>query len=165
MYPKTEVTCWIQKIALKKLLEEANDKYPLETGGIFMGYQANMGNDVIVTDVIGPGPYATHKYCGYIPDSAFHEKEISRIYSESNQVNTYLGDWHTHPNGSGILSNKDKKVLQRISRCRESRNLNPIMAILVVCEDVEFLLWRYYEKKSWYFLLPTLVEMNIELYE
>lgn len=43
---------------------------------------------------------------------------------------TYLGDWHTHPNGSPALSRKDLRTLRRIARHPAARISQPVMAVL-----------------------------------
>lgn len=165
MFSKLEGTCWIRQIAFENLIKEAQNKYPLETGGIFIGHQANHGKDLVVTDIIGPGPNALHKPCGYLPDVIFQEKEIAKLYGASKQLHTYLGDWHTHPQGKALLSSKDKKVLQRIAKYKDARIAHPIMGILSIMEEAEFLVWRYVEKKFWCCSMAAPVEMSVKLFD
>lgn len=123
---------------------EAGRCFPLETGGVFIGYWGQEYQDVAITAVTGPGPNAIHKSTAFIPDSDFHEKEISRFYTQSGRVHTYLGDWHTHPNGICRLSSKDRATLKRISRYKPARAPIPIMGILAGSCDWEFGLWCYF---------------------
>ncbi|PLX47374.1 MAG: hypothetical protein C0613_14390 [Desulfobulbaceae bacterium] len=156
--------CWIAEVAFEELLMEAQDKFPNETGGIFMGYQAKDGQDLVVTNVIGPGPNAVHKPCGYIPDVTFQEQQIAKIYRESGQLDTYLGDWHTHPLGKTLLSRKDKRTLRRIARHTEARIAQPIMAVLACSEPAEFSIWRYSDRDFLFCRVPNYIEMSIKVY-
>ena len=128
------------------MLAEAASRYPLETGGVLMGYWTENYKEVVVTAVTGPGPKAIHKTTSFAPDADFHETEISRLYNESGRVHTYLGDWHTHPNGTCYLSRKDRATLKRISRYKAARAPAPIMAILAGSSDWEFGLWCYFRR-------------------
>lgn len=94
------------------------------------GYRTANGADVVVTNVLGPGPGAFHGRHRFHPDSAFHTSEIERIYWNSGRVVTYLGDWHTHPHGPAFLSWTDIRTLRRISADPAARAPNALMAIL-----------------------------------
>lgn len=121
-------TLWLPGAIEEKLLAEADDKYDSETGGIVMGYQLN-GNQYVVQDVIGPGPNATHQRDWFEPDYDYHDQEIGRAFTGSGGVSTYLGDWHTHPDGAACLSLRDRKTLIRIARTPEAQAPGPIMLL------------------------------------
>jgi integrative and conjugative element protein (TIGR02256 family) len=78
----------------------------------------------------GVGPQAAHSRTRFLPDHDFHESEIARIYEESGRRITYLGDWHTHPQGSGHLSHRDLKTLASIAADSRARAPIPLMTIL-----------------------------------
>lgn len=107
----------------------AQQKFPLETGGMLVGYIADDGTPV-VTSIIGPGPGATHKRFKFVPDGAFQQSLLEMHYWETNGRETYIGDWHTHPKGSPSLSFLDRKTLARIALTPASDISNPIMVIL-----------------------------------
>jgi len=129
----------------EQLLSDAERAFPLETGGVLMGYWAEPYTEVVITHAIGPGPKAEHRRRGFIPDSEYQEAEIERIYSNSNRLSTYLGDWHTHPLASCYLSFKDKRTLHHIAVFPEARCDVPLMAVLGGGKEGEWLLeiWRY----------------------
>ena len=129
----------------EELLDEADLAFPLETGGVLMGYWVEPRREVVVTDVIGPGPNATHASTGFLPDAKYQEGEIDRIYLDSGRLITYLGDWHTHPLGSCSLSFKDKRTLHHIANFGDARCHEPLMAVLGGGKDGEWLvrIWKY----------------------
>ena len=95
-----------------------------------MGWRANDGT-AVVASIIGPGPNATHHRVAFRPDYGFQEAEIALIYGESERRETYLGDWHTHPNVLAIaLSRKDKRTLQRIATHPAARTPEPLLVVL-----------------------------------
>lgn len=142
--PKPLARIWISTQDWTRLTALAEETFPKETGGIFAGYFS--GDDVIVTDVIGPGPNAVHKRWSFRPDAEFHESEIARIYAESNRMYYYIGDWHTHPNGAAGLSRTDRRTLSHIAKFKESRLNSPTMLILAGCREKDWSTtgaWRY----------------------
>lgn len=120
---------WLRNCFYSEIVNEAEKRKPLETGGAFMGYIAE-NKDVVVTDIIGAGENAEYNKHSFIPDQDYQLKEIERIYLKSSGMKSYLGDWHTHPNHTTDLSLKDKKTLTRVAITPESHNPNPIMVIL-----------------------------------
>jgi integrative and conjugative element protein (TIGR02256 family) len=127
------------------LVNEAERVFPFETGGVLMGYWAKDYTEVVITDVIGPGPEARHSISGFVPDYQFQEGEIERVYEESSRLSAYLGDWHTHPLASCYPSFKDKRTLHRIALFPDARCPVPLMIILGGGKDHDWLLqiWKY----------------------
>lgn len=120
---------WISEEVINVMKDLASSMSPNETGGVLLGYFAE-SKDIVVTTIIGPGPKALHARYSFNPDAEFHQMEIAKHYYNSNGVETYLGDWHTHPFGTHELSNTDKKTLAKIATTPESQNSNPIMLII-----------------------------------
>lgn len=102
---------------------------PLETGGMFIGYEAG-DQQVVVTTVIGPGPNARHRRLRFRPDYDHQQHQLEAHFARTQGRETYLGDWHTHPFGACALSWLDRRVLVRIARSASSGASRPIMAVL-----------------------------------
>jgi len=107
----------------------ANEMFPLETGGMLLGYRGRNGEEVI-TNIIGPGPKAKHGRFSFLPDGDYQQTKLERIFLDTNGQVTYLGDWHTHPRGKNHPSYLDKRTLARIAREPKSGTDTPLMAIL-----------------------------------
>jgi integrative and conjugative element protein (TIGR02256 family) len=122
------------------MLEMAEQHFPLETGGMLIGYDTDDGS-AVVTEIIGAGPRARHRLMAFRPDHEYQQKELDEIFHRSDGVETYLGDWHTHPNGFHALSAKDKRVLKRIANTETAQRPHPIM--LVLANDREDRDWRH----------------------
>ena len=54
------VKAWFAKSAVREMLAEADRVFPLETGGVIMGYWAESRGGVVVCRITGPGPLAVH---------------------------------------------------------------------------------------------------------
>lgn len=121
---------WIKQAAWTDVLAEGARKHPLETGGILIGYYTEGASDVVVTHAVGPGPKAVHKRYYFRPDGVWQQSEMARIYHDSRGVNTYIGEWHTHPYGTTRLSKLDRRTLHVIAQCPGARAAEPKMLVL-----------------------------------
>ncbi|SIT49344.1 putative 18.8 kDa protein [Paraburkholderia ribeironis] len=119
---------WIASTAFDEMLDEAERVYPLETGGVLVGYAADDG-DLVVQHVIGPGLSAQHKRQRFHPDHDWQCRRLDEIFEISSGQAVYVGDWHTHPDGSPQMSWLDKRTLRGIARYREAALARPLMLI------------------------------------
>lgn len=85
--------------------------------------------NLVISDLIGPGPGAVHRRLTFEPDSEWQTHRVAGIYARSGRTSKYLGDWHTHPQGHPIPSTRDKNTLELISRYEPARCPEPIMLI------------------------------------
>lgn len=74
---------WIDAPALDEMLDEARRAYPLETGGILVGYVAS-NNEPVVQHIIGPGPAARHKRQRFHPDHDWQCHRLDDIFEASS---------------------------------------------------------------------------------
>lgn len=148
---------WIGCDAIASLESEATRRTPAETGGILLGYWAEDGRDCVVTHVIGPGPNAIHCETRFAPDHAYQVGEIGRLYEQSGRLLHYLGDWHSHPGGTGELSEQDRRTLRTIARARAARVRRPIMLILAGGPVWKPHCWRYRRLRYWP-LISTIID-------
>ena len=122
---------WIEEDVADTLREEASFKYPLETGGVLLGYWVRPGWEAVILNVIGPGPKAVHERTWFKPDSEFHEREIARLFQETAGETLYLGDWHTHPDAAVPRpSPQDRRTVRRIAEELSAQAEQPLMLIL-----------------------------------
>ncbi|MGK7391813.1 MAG: Mov34/MPN/PAD-1 family protein [Candidatus Cyclobacteriaceae bacterium M2_1C_046] len=126
---------------LNFIIKNSEKFYPLETGGIFIGYWSSE-YEIIVKYTIGPGPKAKHGEEYFIPDNRFHNKQIAKFYKQTKRTNYYLGDWHTHPDAGSYLSKKDRSTLKKISSFKPARMKNPIMMIFGT-NPLDLKVWIY----------------------
>ncbi len=121
---------WLPTALYALCIEEANRWHPLEAGGVVMGYR-NDPLAVVITGIIGAGPIALHGSHHFEPDYDWQLREIALHYERFGRRETYLGDWHSHPDaGNGQLSMTDRRVLRRIINTPSARTDMPLMAIL-----------------------------------
>jgi integrative and conjugative element protein (TIGR02256 family) len=140
--PQQPLTAWIPASCLAYMVREGKRTIPNEAGGVLMGFWPSE-NTVVITHVIGPGPSARHTRYAFHPDLHFHDQEIERIYIESGRIITYLGDWHTHPQGGSSTSQRDCKTLLNIACAAEALAPKPLMAILSIRRDCALAIWHW----------------------
>jgi integrative and conjugative element protein (TIGR02256 family) len=134
--------CWLSTGADQTIREEAA-RHPLaETGGVLLGYYSPDGS-MVVADATGPGAGALRTADSFHPDVAWQRAEIAARYAASGRINTYLGDWHTHPGGVPLLSPTDVRTLRRIARTAAARAPHPLMAILAPDADGSLAVWQH----------------------
>jgi integrative and conjugative element protein (TIGR02256 family) len=137
-------TAWIYKNALAFMVQEFRRSLPNETGGVMVGYWLANSEGAVITHVVGPGPCARHGKMSFIPDGAYHDSEVARLYEESGRLHTYLGDWHSHPNSSTNLSPTDRRTLLKIANHAEARLPTPLMAIIAGSAPLILQIWRHH---------------------
>lgn len=106
---------------------DADRAFPLETGGVLVGYRVDA--DQIITASIDAGPRAARTRTSFEADHEHQCAELDRVFAASGGVTVYLGDWHTHPFSGTDLSNIDKRTLRGIAAHAEANIPNPIMII------------------------------------
>lgn len=116
---------------------------PNETGGVLIGYWLEGSEGVVITEAVGPGPCAKHGKTTFVPDPSYHESEIARLYEQSGRVNTYLGDWHSHPNSITRMSPTDRRTLLKIAKHKDARVPTPLMAIIGASDPPTVQIWQY----------------------
>jgi integrative and conjugative element protein (TIGR02256 family) len=137
---KKEKIVWLKKSVLEMIMDEMNKWYPNETGGVLIGYWNE--NQAVITHLIDGGPNAVRSKTSFIPNHKYQVDEISKIYKISNRTETYLGDWHTHPDVKAYLSNTDKKTFNKIARYKPARLSMPLM-IIVGTKPLELKVWGH----------------------
>jgi len=123
----------IRRGLLDDMLAEGRRTLPLETGGVLMGYATDAC--ITVTAVIGPGPRAVHRRHSFEPDAEWQQAKVAELYERSGRTDSYLGDWHTHPNGTTRLSFRDWLAALRIASYRDARCPNPLMVVLALRDE------------------------------
>jgi integrative and conjugative element protein (TIGR02256 family) len=143
MHMQHQAVIWIPAAPLAQCQGEGQDKFPQETGGVFMGYWHGP-HCAVVTAAIGPGPHAVHEHHNFEPDYPWQLSQIAAHYERSGRHETYIGDWHTHPGAiTGHLSWTDRRVLRRIINTPAARSATPLMAIFHGEEDDwKLAVWR-----------------------
>lgn len=138
-------TAWIRNSVLSALERTAQHALPNETGGLLVGYRADNG-EVVIQELVGPGPKARHSPVRFLPDHAWQCERLDAIYRDSNGRFVYIGDWHTHPRGIPEMSNLDRRTLRKIARHPGISSSPPVM--LIGGNSTGIWSWKAHEYRS-----------------
>lgn len=120
---------WIGNSVLASCCADADEHFPLESGGVFLGYET--GDAVVITAMIPGGEQALRTRWAYAPDTDWQNARIAEHYERSGRLDTYLGDWHSHPGTErAYLSGDDRAVLKKIIKSPDTRSQYPLMCVL-----------------------------------
>ena len=104
----------VAKPVKQEILKSVAESAPNETGGILMG-NVNPNHKVVhVTKVLPPPPdsrstpYMFERGVNDIPDT------VRRIQSRTGGLIDYVGEWHSHPNGGGQMSEQDQIAARQL---------------------------------------------------
>lgn len=118
---------WLPEALWHALEAEAEEFAPDETGGMLVGYSSD--RSLVITRVIPGGPAAIRLASRFEPDGEWQQAELERIYIESGRIETFLGDWHSHPLGVGRPSRRDRRTAARVARSPQARCRTPLTLI------------------------------------
>jgi integrative and conjugative element protein (TIGR02256 family) len=144
MIEHTYGKAWLSAAIAHAMCDEADRTFPLETGGVLLGYWVDKSSELVISHAIGPGPRAINGAQSFVPDYKYQEAEVARLYAETGRVSTYLGDWHSHPLEGVYLSRRDLRTLRRIANHAEARAPLPVMIVIGGgAPNWSFGIWRY----------------------
>ncbi|MDB5479096.1 MAG: hypothetical protein JWO83_149 [Caulobacteraceae bacterium] len=118
---------WLPDRVVELMKAEAKRSYPVETGGVVLGYRVE--DEWVVREVLGPGPDARHHRRYFEPDADWHAEMIRAHFARTDGREVYIGDWHTHPDGELKLSRRDRQALRGIVQCPQATPA-PLSALL-----------------------------------
>jgi [CysO sulfur-carrier protein]-S-L-cysteine hydrolase len=103
--------------------------YPNEFGGFLVGNYAEDFKTVFVTDFILPKKYRGSP-AGFERSVVGLEKKFKEIFDQKKQY--FIGEWHTHPDGSTMYSRTDLNAMINTAECETVMIKNPILLIMSV---------------------------------
>ncbi len=110
---------------IKKLSIES---IPKETGGIFIGRFFDDNYTIYISEILSPKKTVNTEisFTRHVEDL---NKYIEKRFKESKGEFTYVGEWHSHPNGSPEYSGKDFDAMTKIAQDVQIQTNNPILLI------------------------------------
>jgi [CysO sulfur-carrier protein]-S-L-cysteine hydrolase len=126
------VSLLIEDSLLEKLTKVALQNYPNESGGFLVGYYSQDFMTLHITDFVLPQQQKSSSFL--FERSIIGIKEIfNKLFVTKKYY--YIGEWHTHPNGSSMYSQTDLKAMIEIATCETVNITNPILLILSVSKN------------------------------
>ena len=108
------------------------NSYPNECGGFLVGYYSSDLMSLYIKDYILP----KKQKCS----SLFFERSsegLKQIFCQlfSSKKHYYIGEWHTHPDGSSMYSYTDLNAMKQIASSTNVCVENPILLILSILNN------------------------------
>jgi integrative and conjugative element protein (TIGR02256 family) len=142
----TEEVLWLPEALLQTILTEMLTFSPNEAGGMLLGYVN--GPHRVVTALIDAGPEAEHSRDRMLPDNTYQQAKLLSHFDQSGGRESFLGEWHSHPVSSPLMSRTDRLTLSRVST--DSKHLPALPMMMIVGLDVrsESLQIRSYRRRN-----------------
>lgn len=136
-----EWTLIYDKWLLDKIYHARSEKLPNETGGILIGCHNMEEKRVYVVDtLLSPGDSIEYP-TAYIRGIKDVRKNLDKIESRTAGALSYIGEWHSHPEGcSSKPSEDDKTLFKWLKKHMDDENLPPLMLIAGSNKDFTFYL-------------------------
>ena len=123
----------IEQEILNQVSMYSKNNFPNEIGGILMGIYSRDRISVDITEIIVPKRYIGKKFL-FIRFGKSLNKKIKKLYKDSNGEIIYVGEWHSHTNGSGMYSQKDYDSMIEISEDNKVKIDSPLLLISAITE-------------------------------
>ncbi len=128
-----ELELVIEDKLIKKMSSIAIGHYPNEYGGFLVGNYSSSRKSLTITDCILPTKYKSHQFI-FERSTDGIEKRLNELFSCENKQ-YYVGEWHTHPNGSTNYSSTDLNAMINIANNDSIRIKNPILLIISINKE------------------------------
>lgn len=99
---------------MQRILTLCRHGWPLETGGVLIGYYTEALDEAVVTDALGPPSDSRFRPCSFLRGVRGLATLLRRLWRRTPR-RYYLGEWHLHPNASPSPSLRDRAQMQEIA--------------------------------------------------
>lgn len=121
-----EWTVFLSEPAFERMKELMHQKTPNETGGGLLGSVFLYSKVVVITDILDAPSDSTETPTLFVLGTEGLEQKIRDAEKKTNGKVTYLGTWHSHPNG-GNASSTDEQTLEKLLFVR---NYEPTVCLI-----------------------------------
>jgi proteasome lid subunit RPN8/RPN11 len=124
---ENELELSIDEKLLDRIGQIALKHYPNEFGGFLIGHYSTDFKLVEIKDVLLPKKYkGTPTLFERSTDNM--EEAFAKLFIEKQQY--YIGEWHSHPDGSTMYSNIDLNAMRKTVECETVHIKNPLLLII-----------------------------------
>ncbi len=120
----------IHKSILNLIRSTAQDHYPNEIGGIFLGSYSHVGvEEAKIKEILVPEAFVSSTILFTRKAKGINRLIKERFYASNGNI-IYLGEWHSHPFGLSEYSELDLRSIKAIAESRYVAILHPILCIM-----------------------------------
>ncbi len=132
--PELNLTLTVESSVLETIEQYSRAHYPNEFGGILMGSYLNGYIDLVISDIIVPDRYKSSP-TKFEPDHKELNLRTKEYYKHFDNKVIYVGDWHSHPNGSNQFSQPDFNSIKDVAKSNTVNIRNPILLIAAYSDN------------------------------
>jgi len=110
-----------------EMLKHCARSFPLETGGILVGYYSDDSTIAHVTDLVPAPSDSTSSRFSFQRGLRGVQQFLNQLWMRRRY---YLGEWHFHPGGSASPSGTDAEQMKSIAYARSYHCPEPVLLIL-----------------------------------
>ncbi|MCO5259728.1 MAG: Mov34/MPN/PAD-1 family protein [Crocinitomicaceae bacterium] len=141
-----DLNLYIEEDLIEEIGAIALKHYPNEFGGFLVGKYSSDFKSVEITDVILPKKYKSTPTL-FLRSTDGLEGVFQKLFEEKQQY--YIGEWHTHPNGSSNYSTTDLDAMIENANCETVQIKNPVLLILSITKSaVRDFTFYYYDNEK-----------------
>jgi integrative and conjugative element protein (TIGR02256 family) len=100
------------KEVLSAIRDASHYRHPLETGGFLIGLRRGPHIEVTGLTQQAEGDIATR--ASFDRAGPAHRENIHRAWRDSIEIETLVGDWHSHPEGPALPSPTDRRAWRKL---------------------------------------------------
>ncbi len=136
----------LEESLLKEIETIAVQHYPNEFGGFLLGKYSEDFKSVVIESIILPYKYKASPVL-FQRSTKDLEKNFIKEYQENSRY--YIGEWHSHPDGSTMYSGTDLNAMIETAESDEVQIKNPLLLIISISKKKmqNFTFYYYSEKK------------------
>ena len=106
---------YLEEITLVKMYRYVQSKKSQnESGGILLGRQIENREEYILSDISEPTKKDKKGRFSFTRDKQSAQFVIDQKWKETNGVENYLGEWHTHPECNPTPSQIDRNLVRQV---------------------------------------------------
>lgn len=121
------VAIMITEAIRNRLLAYCEKAHQLETGGILIGHYTPLGDQAVITEVVGPPRDSMATQRSFIRGLHGLQRLINRAWRRREY---YLGEWHFHPFSRPSPSDSDRRQMIAFSKDPAYRCPEPILVVV-----------------------------------
>lgn len=118
----------IESSLMEEIETSIKKHYPKEFGGVYIGQYSESGKCLKITSIILPKKFRNTKILFFRYPASIN-REIKKIFNETEGKSIYVGEWHSHPNGFPTPSSTDISTMFKIAKSKKVNIKYPLLSI------------------------------------
>ena len=124
----------IEDIALAKLLKYVQrNGSSKEAGGVLIGKQIQDREEYYLCDISEPSRMDKRSRFSFIRSKISAQRIVDKKWHDSNGIENYLGEWHSHPENCPTPSHTDRELIQQV--IKDDTNVFKKVFLIIVGKD------------------------------